>query len=802
MSDSIRQSNIFGGDFEWEVVYEAFKEADFTSYDYDSIYQSITGYIKDKYGDDFNDFIKSSELFAHVNLMSYLGQNVAMRVDINASDNFIDKSRRRENILNMAYLLTHQPKRNIPLHGTLKITAISTTEDIRDGNNESIAGQNIIWNQKGVFDWYDRFIRIIRNTLDDNNSFGNPTQRYKSDNIEQHIYYLKQYPTFDKIYNFKSAIEGNELNFNLVPSCLEGNEIVEDAPDSRKTFSIVYKSDGQGNASKDTGFFIQVKQGFLRSQDFYYEYPKYHRREFIDVEDINNSDVWLQEVSDEGDTKEHWVKVSNEDGRNIIYNEQHPSVRNLFFVKSRQNDQIEILFGDSNFSDLPLGNYKLWYRISDNSNYVVPEEYFKDIPVVIPYIGRDGRQHKLTVYLTNYHYFDNAKASPKDSEIQYRAPETRYTQDRMVNLSDYNIYPSTRLPFVRKMEVRNRDNSSISRYQHLESHDPTGAHSHMDVNADDGYIYNNYYETYSKFMFDEGKIDFDSFTQTTIERLINFDTFTNFYFNHAFYFHNKEDSTRFNLEFSSQQMRWMNNDKTQHSQEGYLYSSNPMSTDPMDIIKLKVGVEDGTIENKLVYIRPKTKIRFSTDSGDYYWTTVVNVEEIRGYSLISLSEYVPNNARPDLVVPGMSGTLRPQIRDEIMNLVLRQESFGLRYDFDYDEWVIIPREGIVNSSEIYDVNEPETPNQPDNRWLVKCMFKRDIVTEYYEIIARGEKIIFGSERQIRFYFHASDSILDTKTADVEKDHLSVLSSNSFSNSSIIPDRVLFVSRLTPPIHRF
>ncbi len=802
MSDSIRQTRIFGEDFEWEAVFEAFKEADFTAYDYDSVYRSITSYIKNKYGDEFNDFIRSSELFAHVNMMSFLAQNLAMRMDINTRDNYIEKSLRRDNILNMAYMLTHQPKRNIPCHGLLKVTGIQTTEDISDANMETLSSNTILWNQKGVFDWYDRFIRIIRNTLSDDNPFGSPSQEVIDGAMTTQVYDLKQHPSFNTVYSFKRLIEGSELNFNVVPSCIKNGDIIEDAPDSRRPFTIIYKSDGKGNASDSTGFFVQFKQGHLFYNDFTYQHPKYHRRETISVDNINNTDVWVQEITQDEQTKEHWLKVSSNDGQNIIYNEEHPSERKLFFVKTKRNDQVEIMYGDSNFSDVPLGKMRVWYRVSENIKYTVPAEYIKDIPVTIPYIGRDGRQHTLTLFLSNVSDNVTATPSPTNDDIVYRAPETRYTQDRMVNLSDYNIFSSSRLPFVRKMKVSNRDNSTMSRYQYLDSHDPTGAHSNLDVNADDGYVYNDYYETYTRFMYDEGKIDFDSFTQTTIERLINFDTFKTYYYNVVFYEFHKQDQMRFNMEFASRQLRWMNEDKTTLSQVGYFYTSDSSSRNPRDTLKVLVGIENGNQENKLWYIRPKSKLRFIMDDGSSLWTTVLNVETVRGYSRISVSDHIPTNARPDLVVPGMSGKLTPKTRDEILTYVNRQESFGLYYNFERDTWTIIPREAIVNTDDTYSVIPPSTPLLPDNRWLVKCIFKRDVVSEYYDVIVRGERLIFGSERQVRFYFNTIDSVLSTRTADVNKDHVTVLGGNAFSNTNLSPNRALFVSRLNPNIDEF
>ena len=68
----------------------SFLEADYASYDYDTIYQSMVDYIRLNYAEDFNDYIQHSELLAHVNLLAYLGQSYAFKNDVNVIENFMD----------------------------------------------------------------------------------------------------------------------------------------------------------------------------------------------------------------------------------------------------------------------------------------------------------------------------------------------------------------------------------------------------------------------------------------------------------------------------------------------------------------------------------------------------------------------------------------------------------------------------------------------------------------------------------------------------------------------------------------
>jgi len=143
MSASQRQSELFAGE-NWLLLYRAFSEVDLNAYDFDTIRQAMTDYVRRTYPEDFNDWINSSEFVALIDLMAYLGQSIAFRTDINSRENFLDTARRRESVLRLSRYLSYQPKRNLPARGLLKITQISTTEDIFDSSGNNLNGQTII----------------------------------------------------------------------------------------------------------------------------------------------------------------------------------------------------------------------------------------------------------------------------------------------------------------------------------------------------------------------------------------------------------------------------------------------------------------------------------------------------------------------------------------------------------------------------------------------------------------------------------------------------------------------------------
>ena len=59
MAASTRQANLFAAE-DWKKVYETFREADFQSYDYETIRKSMVDYIRTYYPEDFNDFIENT----------------------------------------------------------------------------------------------------------------------------------------------------------------------------------------------------------------------------------------------------------------------------------------------------------------------------------------------------------------------------------------------------------------------------------------------------------------------------------------------------------------------------------------------------------------------------------------------------------------------------------------------------------------------------------------------------------------------------------------------------------------------
>ena len=152
MSTTDRQNRLLLAE-DWKRVYQTFKTADFKSYDFDSLRRTMIAYLRENYPEDFNDYIESSEYLALIDLIAYLGQNMAFRVDLNARENFLELAERRESVLRLARLLSYNPKRNQSANGLMKFESVQTTEAISDTNGVNLSGQSIQWNDPSNPDW-------------------------------------------------------------------------------------------------------------------------------------------------------------------------------------------------------------------------------------------------------------------------------------------------------------------------------------------------------------------------------------------------------------------------------------------------------------------------------------------------------------------------------------------------------------------------------------------------------------------------------------------------------------------------
>ena len=123
-----------------------------------------------------------------------------------------------------------------------------------------------------------------------------------------------------------------------------------------------------------------------------------------------------------------------------------------------------LIFSDGVFGTLPKGNFKVYYRASDNRSFVISPDEMTNINITIPYFSKTGTEETLTIEYELKYTVDNSAESESNDSIKSNAPSTYYTQNRMITGEDYNVAPLSVSQEIVKVKAVNRTSSGISRY--------------------------------------------------------------------------------------------------------------------------------------------------------------------------------------------------------------------------------------------------------------------------------------------------------------------------------------------------
>ena len=487
MATTDRQNRLLVAE-DWRKIYTSFQQADFKSYDFETIRRTMVAYLRENYPDDFNDYIESSEYVALLDLIAYLAQSLSFRVDLNARENFLETAERRNSVLRLARLINYNAKRNIPATGLLKFASVATTENVTDSSGTNLANTTVVWNDGTNANYREQFINILNAANASGQTFGKPAESDTIGGIKTDIYNSSSNNTDLPIFTFRRAVSGVDRTFEIVPATIQNSEsIYERTPLPGGGFSYVYRTDGAGDTSNNTGFFALFKQGSMANTEFNIANPSTNFVQALNVNNINNSDVWLYELDDFGQIENLWDKVPTTVGNNAIYNSLATDSRNIYNVVTKNNDAVDLVFGDGNFSNIPSGSFRTYYRQSDNATYSVQPADMTGITFALGYTDKNGAPQTLTVSASLQQSIYNAAATESSDSIKQKAPQAYYSQNRMITAEDYNVVPLSASQEIIKVRSVNRTASGISRAKEII--DPTGAYSNVSVFAEDGVLY-------------------------------------------------------------------------------------------------------------------------------------------------------------------------------------------------------------------------------------------------------------------------------------------------------------------------
>lgn len=784
MTTTSRQNNLILNE-DWTRIYQTFKNADFKSYDFENLRRVIIAYFRENYPEDFNDYIESSEYLALVDAMAFLGQSLAFRIDLASRENFIELAERKESVLRLARMLSYNAKRNIPASGLLKFDTVSTTENILDSNGKNLAQQVIIWNDPTNQNWAEQFVAVLNASMTDNTEFGRSQGSAIIDGILTEQYRFKTASNDVPVYSFNKIVAGRQMGFELVSTSFRGEEyIYEEAPYPGNQLGFIYKNDGRGGTSANTGFFLLFKQGNLELADFTIDVPKTNEVVAVDANNINENDVWLFKLSGSGAQIEEWTKVQSLIGNNIAYNSISSNIRNIYSIITKENDRVDLAFADGVYGNLPLGPFRVYYRKSNGLTYQIAPTEMQGISISIPYINKQGVNHTITVTCSLKYTVDSSTASESIDSIRVNAPASYYIQNRMITGEDYNLAPLTASQNILKVKSINRTSSGVSR--NFDIIDASGKYSNVNVFADDGIIYKDSIERSLSFKY-ANRIDIINFIRNKIEPVFTSTDVYNFYL------------TKFDrILFTDTNTVWNQVTTDINNSSGY-FTNLVDTTSVLPVSTYTTGLLKYLSPGALIKFIPPTGKSFkkgqlvTTDEKDpdqvsYLWTKVVKITGdgtannsgvlTTGLGPIQFNDIIPSLAVASAIIPKFVNNLNTSLESQMVNFMFSNLNFGLRYSTSDTEWKIITASNLDLTSDFSLGKAADTTNSNlDASWLLAFVKEPD----QYVVRIRGMDYIFRSIQQNRFYYDSAQKVFDSETGLVVKDKVVVLGINTGSD---------------------
>ena len=783
MAITTRQTAIFGVE-DWKQLYQTYREADFQSYDFETLRKSFVDYLRLYYPETFNDYIESSEFIALLDVMAFMGQSLAFRADLNARENYIDTAERRDSVVRLANLVSYTPKRNSPAQGLLKVTSVTTTENVLDYNGINLSNITVNWNDATNGDWFEQFITIVNSALVDTQRFGRPGADQDILGIDTEEYTLNISPGYLPVVPFTATVDGINMPFEAVSVTSAGREyIYEPAPRPNGAFNMLYRNDSLGFGSQNSGFFFYFKQGNLLSTDFNLPERVTNRVVNVNIEGINNEDRWLFQLDDIGSVSEEWQYV--ESVYTAAAEQAVGQLRKIYSTISRLNDQISLTFGDGVFSAIPVGTFRAYVRSSNGLEYIINPSEMATVALPINYVSRTGRIETITFTVGLTAPVSNSQSRELLDEIKQRAPARYYTQNRMVNGEDYNLFPFTLYNSIIKSKAVNRSAIGTSRY--LELVDNTNKYASTNVFGSDGGLYKeNTLPTFQFSWFTTNDIA-DAITNQVQPGIKTPGVL-------QFYYANFVRPNLIPLAVSWNQSTALTNQCT-----GYFEDSNG---DPVSV--------GGFSSNNTKYITPAALVKFTAPDGYYFnqynrllpglpsldtdkttiWATVEavildgtnqgrgNLDD--GTGPVALNTFVPTGAVASQVIPIFITDLPSTVLQNAIEQIRLYRNFGLGFNNLTGEWYVIGQSNLDADGSFSLVNQQSTTGaNQDSSWLVRFLTDGT----QYTVSTRELTYYFASVLQTRFFFETGNAIYDSRLGTVIKDFIKVLKSNSLPSSN-------------------
>ena len=778
MAKTTRQTAIFGVE-DWKRIYQTYREADFQSYDFETLRKSFVDYLRLYYPETFNDYIESSEFIALLDVMAFMGQALAFRTDLNTRENYLDTAERRDSVVKLAQLVSYTPKRNTEASGFLKVFSVKTSENVTDYNGINLSNITVNWADPSNLDWQEQFTAIINASLVNTQRVGRPANDQVILGVDTQEYTVNLVPGYLPVIPYTATVDGVNMPFEAVNSTTAGKSYVyEPSPKPNGQFNVLFRNDQLGFASANTGYFFLFKQGVLQNQDFNLPERVSNRSVDINIEGVNNNDKWLFQLDNLGNIASEWTFVENVYGAAV--EQLTPGTRTIYSVTSRTNDQITLNFGDGVFSTIPVGTFRTYVRASNGLQYIINPVEMQNVIIPISYVSRTGQIETITFTCGLTQPVSNAQARETIQEIKQRAPARYYTQNRMVNGEDYNNFPFTAYNSILKSKALNRASIGTSRY--LDLVDNTGKYSSTNIFASDGALYEANNLPAFQFSWLTNNDISDVITNKITPVLIEDGAKQFYYANYT-----RPDLTVLNL-------TWQQSTKLVNETTGYFQNSlgNPVSIGTYSsnntkyiqvgsLVKfvaptgyffdkdnqLVVGVPTRAEEKLILWASPTAVYLDGTNQGLGNFTT--------GQGPVVLNNFIPTGAIPTQVIPLFVTDFTATFAQSVAEQIRLNRDFGLGYDNLTATWYLITSVNLaVNAPFSLAYAENTSGANLDASWFIQATFN----SSNYTVQSRSLDYFFGSVLETRFFFFTNQKIYDSRTGTVISDFVNVLKTNS------------------------
>lgn len=761
MTSISRQNTLFVAE-DWRRIYEALSNIDFTAYDQHALRDAILEYIKVTYPDEFNDWTGSSEFIIKLDILTYFAQSLSYRIDLNTRENFLTTAERRDSLLRLAYNIAYKVNRIQAASGELKVTSIRTTQRLLDLDDNPISG-TIKWNDTSDQDWFDKWLIVMNTALSSRTKWGTPLRRYKTTTDDINLYRLNSPSPSTGVYNFSTPTSAGALPFEINNILLNESTGVYDemSPDRLNSFHILYRADGKGTGSIGNGFFLPFKQGTINFTDATFTDSVPMRSVDINVNNVNDTDIFVTRINETGDVIEKWTQVQSVLNESLAY---HPSIANstVFEVITRNNDQVSIKFGDGKFGTIPTGIFRIWYRTSSSAAPVIRTTDIQNKNITIPYVS-NGEVYNLTLTLSLVSNVSNAAKAETNEDIRTRANKVFYTQNRMVTGEDYNSYPYSDASIIKVKSV-NRTFSGHGKSVPLR--DPSGTYNNINAFGTDGRIFKEVTSSSIRAVYDSSIKSIGTFIAESISPLIK-----------------KEDK----------QILYY---------DGYPKFAIPNTTFTVtsEANNRSLGkIDTPTTSGDLDKIVPNSILFFEDGSDSRVDYVVSGTDGTTNNSILLKRKVGFVSSRITHILPPLKRVFTEDEKSKISERLLLRRTFGIRWNAINVTWDVINNEDIdVSGDFAFTYQGDKTGTSRDTSWLIKLEYRVGSNGEdEWTLTDRGVSINFESEKEVEF-IHVNDrAIVDDKTGKKLRDSVILLETNEDRNS--LPRRGVKSSVGTDPL---